>query len=669
MINHKYPYPMVVVSGGLIKDGHFGDLKDYAGAVSVGLYDKRTYSVATASGNGDTFFIGYSSPHTKDEIMKYFNRAQAPHKSEFFRGKDVIKFEVSNPVRRQGEIVTVGWNGTDSCKSKPCKFECGKTYGLDITLSGSPVFRNWARTLTHKIYVTTPCCDSSDCESGCPSGEIDCGWVYKKFAEQIEKHVELNRTGVKAHYITSDFVATAPTHFDYCLNVCDAGDSSALAAVQTAVNETIVTPAVDACNFDVKMKSRVERVGRRGGVSEYKVTCLEAAPNPFVPATFTAMPDCETCPSGYTFVAGGDTWIAKRTIAPTDVLQTEADQLAYATTLAGVYGGTNPEFLGFSLEGIATVKFIVPQGTCVEAVNADTVQKLGFSEGSCTLDTLPTAIAWTQCGESYRIKRKLCMTLPRTKCDTDRLIELQKSLANNTDNLILSSLVLTPGQDCADKYEVEQWSDCMADVCLGKAVASFKDAGGFAGKRWEDTEDAPGVVDPLKKCGLRITAEIPETYFSDCSLDLNDFVETQPVRIEVGWIVDEITGLFDLCDMCNPNIEKIQYGHSDMQTGEEILREYVKAGAYELYGYDFAEPRLREVLDAPRRNQVNRKSFYKIYYLQFKSDKGNRHNFDQKAEVWEATIMFREDDPNSLVFEQQFGAVLGKFGVTLQERK
>ena len=75
MSNYSYPYPFLPISGNII-DGssskvRFRDLTDMAGSISVGIYDNDTQSVATGSGNGKKFFIGYSSEHTKDFLDKF----------------------------------------------------------------------------------------------------------------------------------------------------------------------------------------------------------------------------------------------------------------------------------------------------------------------------------------------------------------------------------------------------------------------------------------------------------------------------------------------------------------------------------------------------------------------------------------------------------------------
>src|SRR5688572_10637866 len=148
-----YNYPFIVATGGIVTSGLFGDLKDKAGKVSVGIFDAQTYGVATAAGNGKEFFIGYSSEHTRDAYTTFLVGLQNPKKTETFLGKDVISFEYSNPQRIQNEEWVLGFDG--SASSKSLSFEKGKSYGIQIALGGLPVWRVMARTLRHEVWVTT----------------------------------------------------------------------------------------------------------------------------------------------------------------------------------------------------------------------------------------------------------------------------------------------------------------------------------------------------------------------------------------------------------------------------------------------------------------------------------------------------------------------------------
>lgn len=746
MINHRYLQPVLPVSGEVVTSGHFGDLKQKAGAVSVGLYNATNtpnqYYVATGSGNGDKFFIGFSSPATKDALDKWHFGRTNPVKSHEFRGKDIISFEFSEAKNLQKEIWHVGFTGVAGCNEPAYSFECGKTYGLMISLGGSPTFRQWAKALRHEIYVTTPCCDSTECTTGCEGSDFDCEYVYREFAKKINEHVELSLMGIKARYLTSTYIATAASHYDYCLSACDSGTSVALAAVQATVTNGVVV-----------------RTGRKNGVSTYQVSCIASSPSAYTPVGDVLLAECTTCPSGYTLVGAKDTYnvvanaatyanaaavlaayeaaTAKTFNAATAVNTTSDlititdhgfvtgqkvlygigggtvitgltdateyfvvkdtdDTFGLATTLVNAVAGTLIDMtvagvgashvftasnfsvtLSSSNPNTEVYQLVVESGVAVTALSNDTVIFGATTDAVCT-PSASSPISWTQCGTHYKVKREVCMTLPRKECGgANYLAELTAVVSADPTYVADSITLVAPvdGQDCADRYTAEQWSNCMDDTCLAADTATFGPIlQGFANEDvvgvWEVVDPTIPVYDAAKKCGLELSAETSERYLSDCVSQLNDFYETEPIRMEVSWIQNQMTGLPGACDVKGmPKAQRTQMPSYASQTGEWFLREYIKQSAYTMMGCEDNDPKLREVLDQNLRPQVDRQSSYKLYYIQYKTDKGNSQGFDQKPEICEAMIGFKTGDAKAAAFETAFGSVFSKFNVFLKERK
>lgn len=744
MTNFHYLQPVLPVSGEVVTSGHFGDLKQKAGAVSVGLYNATNtpsqYYIATGSGNADRFFIGFSSPATKDALDKWHFGRTNPVKSHEFRGKDIISFEFSNPTKLQKEIWHVGYTGAVGCNEKPFSFECGKTYGMMISLGGSPTFRQWAKALRHEIYVTTPCCDSDECSTGCSDSSFDCEYVYREFAKKINEHVELSLMGIKARYITSTYAATSPTHYDYCLSVCDGGSVTDLARVQAVVTD-----------------GKVVRTGRNGGTSTYQVSCIASAPGDFTPTSDVLLAECNTCSAGFTLVnakdeytvvaneatyanaaavvtayqnatsktfnggtavnvttdlftitnhgfvtgqkvlygIGGGTVITGLTDA-TDyyVIKVSANTFKLATTLVNAIAGTAINITVVGVGAAHTLKasgftatlsssnpttevfkLVVDSGLVITALSNDTLIFSKSTEALCTPGA-NSAVSWTQCGSHYKVQRDLCMTLPRKECAGANYLTEVTAILQADPTYVAGSVAVVAGQDCADKYTASQWSNCMDDACLSKDTASFsRILQGFANEDvigvWEVVEDTAPVFDADKKCGLEISAETSERYLSDCVSQLNDFYETEPIRMEVNWIQNQLTGLPEACATKGmPKAQRTQLPSYAAQTGEWFLREYIKQNAYTMMGCEETDPKMREILDQNLRPQVDRKAFYKLYYIKYRADKGNGFGFDQKGEFCEAMIGFKEGEQvKAAQFEASFGNVFSKFNVILKERK
>jgi len=753
MINHRYPVPLIPVTGRVLTGASnpvlFGDLYDLAGSVSIGLYDADTNAIATASGNGKVFYIGYSSEHTKDFLDKWFFGMQLPKGGATgwqFKGEDVIKFEYTDPLRTKAEKWVLGYDGTAGCNETIPTFECGKVYGVRIIANGSPVFRRWAKTLEHEIFSDPVCCGDTACSTGCPDDKVDCEAIVREFASKINNHVELAQIGIKARAITSDYAAPTMNINKYTLVTYDNGDNKALGAVQLQVG-TLGTVVRTARNNDTAQSTY-----------EYFGT---AAAADFVPSvTFSAADECGVCPSGYTTVPGGNVYRVVRPLAGTEDLsgtvarQTFADLIgtAYETATAKTFDGatdvevvaasdaititahgfetgdkvvyadgggtqivgltdTNTYFVikltadtlqlaasytdavagteiaiadgvGAShtltptitavfqaqANGNAIVELTTPAGVELTALLSDSITLTEEVGVTCT-PAAATPIAWVETEDvGFRGTRDLCISLNRNVCtDGNRLAELQAFYANNP-LYVADSLEVTAGDGCRDSYTLTQYADGFTtDGCLSSEPPVFSDFGGYDNAIWEVVPVAAVAYDADKKCGLEISATIPEKYFSDCAMELKDFWEDEPIRLEVMWIHDSYTGWPDDCVTSFPSAKRTQVGQVANQSGEWLLREYIKAGAYENFSCDYDNPRLREILDSNRRQQIDRKAFYRIYYLQASTYR-KAYQFGQCPEVFEAMIAFKEGDPKAAEFEAAFGSVLSKFDISLKKR-
>lgn len=660
MINTRYPVPFIPVSGQVL-DGtssklKFADLYDLAGSVSVGLYDAETNAIATGAGNGKRFFIGYSSEHTRDFIDKFLFGAQLPKGNPYweFRGEDVISFEYSDPTRIKGEKWNLGYDGSVGCNISVPKFECGKLYGVAIRLGGSPTYRRWAKILQHEIFTDPICCTEDFCATGCQDNLVDCARIVKELAEKINNHNELKQLGVHARYLTNDYTAPTANMFKYQVTVTDDGSEMAMAVARQSAG----------------MDSNIVRVNRVGCLSTYEVCALTTPASIQQPAAFTIPTDCDVCPAGSTTVIAKDVYTVIRPISETTDLSTPAAQTAFAVDVAADYAATGT-FLSFN-PAAAVVEIRLNAGsTAPVAVLADTIVFSHTQGVQCTFAD-PALVAWTQTGTAYRTQRTLCLSLPRKDCalGTTRLAELQAYYLNDPFYKAGSLVVVGTSDGCADTYNLVQWSKgCMEDGCLASDTGYFTDFGAYENNLWEVVEPTPAPYSATKKCGLEITASVPEQYISDCEFELEDFYETEPITMEVSWIIDSLTGFPSNCDLKDlPKAKRSQRGQVSRQDGEWVLREYIKAGAYELWGEDYNMPRMRRVLDSQRRKQVDRTKQYRLYYLQARIHRQG-HNFHQEAEVIEAIFAFPRGDQKAFKFEKAFLAPLSKFGVVLKERK
>lgn len=752
MNNTRYPYPYIPVTGKVL-DGTtgpvlFGDLVNLAGTVSTGLYDADTYAIATNTGAGKVFFVGYSSTHTKDALDKFtFSLTDGLGAGLKFKGADVMSFEYSKPTKQRSEIWNIGYTGAVGCNEPNPVFECGKVYGLKIYAKGSPIFERWAKTLTKEYFSDPICCPNGDCSATCPDYKIDAERIYSDLATKINTDFESQMIGLKARVKSNQYSALSFNVTKYQLQVCDEGTGAALGAVKA----------------QIATAGEVDRVNRSGSISTYEVYSPSALAD-FVPSTSVSLATCGVCPAGYTTIAGKESFVVTSPLAGTENLAASAGQIAYAaeavvyatttfngatavevvaasdaitltnhgfatgtqvtynngggTSIVGLTNATNyfvikvddntiklattaPNAVAgtaiaiadgvgaahtltvvgvtstfISQNGsVAIVELVFPAGVSITAKLSDTVIK-SKSEGTVCVPTAATPIAWVSVGTAYRGTRTLCISLNRKDCNrygaaSDRLQELKDIYANNSSVVPGSVVAGTVGVGCRDSYQLQQYSKGWStDGCLAKDTLIFDEFGGFEGQAWEVVPAAIAPYDADKRVGIEISAELTPKFFSDCAMDLGDYYEVEPIRLEVTWIMDSYTGVPDVCDnKLLPRAVRTQTGRVANQVGEQVLREYIKSGVYENFAWDHASPRDREVMDSNRRGQIERKADYRYYYLQV-TEYRESSNFHQKGEVFEITFVVKEGDSvkqNQL--EKAILAPLSKFGVVLKERK
>lgn len=207
--NYEFGLPIFVVNNGVATSGHTKDL--VSGQASI--FDRQTWNVATASGNGDEFFLAMGSYHTRDNLTKFFAGMQRSLKSYFFRGRDIDQFEVSLPQRIQNEEWVIGYDGSGapnafgvSTAANNFQFQCGTDYQLRVTLKGEPIYRVFGKTLEHIVSLSTAACADPSCTTGCV-GPLDVVAYTKQFADNINNHPELKLLGVRAKAVLSTYTA------------------------------------------------------------------------------------------------------------------------------------------------------------------------------------------------------------------------------------------------------------------------------------------------------------------------------------------------------------------------------------------------------------------------------------------------------------------------------
>jgi hypothetical protein len=667
MENYSYHVPFYVVTGGVATSGHSADLT----AGRVGLYDRSTFSVATALGNGKELFFAQGSIGGLDW---YGQPVRESHKSPFFFAKDIEDMYLSKPQRVRNEEWVIGYNG--SASSQSLTFATGESIRIKFYFHGEPTYRffngpkEYVVSYTPKEDCTTPC------EAGdCPEGIADCQTHTMALIDLINNHTELRKFGVTAKYVHNDFAEATPNMVKWCLTLCDNGDAVALQAVQAqAPAGTIVT--------------RTERVG---SLSTYQF-CIaddETTPADFTQTSSVLQAVCGECPTGSFLIPALDVFFIRRPIVGGEDFSTAATRDAYANAIWTAYATqesvttttsttstttaagslTNPDATFVGQDGsLAIVKLKFVSGTVLSpAIGTDQIEFSHTEAAVCVFDT-PAAVAWENCGEGISSVRTLRLkNIARPDCDAegDRLDDIAASLAG-VRGINIGELTLEAGDACMDDYTITQNSlDCLDEGCLTSNVSFTYDAlPAFENSAWEVVpEDV--AEDDTRKCGIRVTAGYVDPRFGNCSFNPMDYYNVEPVKMEISLLQED----GDRCDVETwPTVRQTQIGQIARQSGEYIVREVImKSDAYLKHTDQFSlEPRMREAFDMNLLDMVDRKAFYNLYYVRFKASYGNFQFRKNEQERFTAVFAFKEGDAAAQLFETQVIDVLSlKSGVLM----
>lgn len=646
MENFSYHAPVYVVTGGIDTSGHSSELA----AGQVGLFDRATFSVATAAGNGTEFFFAQGNTGGKSW---YGQPVTESHKSPFFLGKDVENIYKSLPQTIQNEEWVIGYNGAASSVS--LKFEKGKATRVRLYFHGQPTYRFYSGPKEYVVSYTPEVDCTEPCAAGdCPEGITDCLVHTKALVDKINNHTELRKFGVTAKLVVDPFSATSANMEKYSLQLCDNGDVLALNAVKA--------------QYPTKKITRISRVGSTS-TYEFCQPVADAAPANFTQSGSVLLAVCGECPGGTTLTAEKDVYIIRRPLAGNEDLTSDAAKDTYADTVGTAYSvATDADKVFIGQDGaVAILKIKFAAGATVTALLADTVEFSHTEAATCTYADA-TPVAWTLSGTGISSTRTLKIkALQRPDCDSDgdRISDLEAILAG-VEGIDLNSITKIAGTACADDYTVEQASlDCYSEEeCQTNNVTFHYDSlPAFENKAWEVVPETV-VENSSRKCGIRITAGYQDIQYGNCSFQPTDYYENMPVKMEVSLLQED----GDNCDAAAwPSVQQTRFGRIARQSGHWVVREVLmKTAAYLQHVSQFSlDSREREAFDMNLLNSVDRFAFYDLYYVTLKASYGKSFRKNEQ-EKFTAVFAFKVGDPAAKLFESGVLDVLTlKSGVKL----
>lgn len=642
----ELPYPVIIGTGSVLTSGGTENLK----SGQVALVDATTYQALNTGATVQEHprvLVATGSWHTVDSLSKFIGGLKQSIKTQDFLPKDVQEFHRSKPIPLTQDIIQIGWDGINACDS--LSFNCGTSYFFKIDVSGEDVFRTYSRPLYRFIELKTDCCsDTGDCATGCDNS-TDPTYYAKKLADLINNDVEL-KYFVKAEAVVSNYTATSANYRSYQIQVCDNGDVVALANIQSAYANNIIS-----------------RVSRSGSTSTYQLTDLitNGAPATYTPTGSVLLAVCGACPSGYTTVAAYNYYIVRRPIAGSENFA--AGTSSFVATAVSDYSAHAGLFLGQD-GAVALIQLeIAATASAPTPLKDDVIVFSHANDAKCT-PPANSAISWVTYQDLYKGTRVQTLTLNKVCGTAASLTAIQAYYAGDTA-IVANSIAILQSGVCADTYQLQQYSDvAVIDNCLSPAPVTYKDIPGYQGFVWKNgacstSNVAPANPSPAVYAGVRIYGAYSDTKFGNCSFEPTDYFSQRPLRIHASQVLEN----GNPCDK-GAKVTRLQYGTVATQTGEYMIRQYLKAASLEAYNAWSCDPRIREVLDQQILSFIDRTALYKIYYLVYTIDRFKANwNTSQPNDKFETIIAF-PTTVDTTTFESVFGSFFSQVGVYLKDR-
>lgn len=512
MANRPYKQFYVATTGDILSSGTTTDL----GIGQLGFFNPVNWQATTAPNFPTVQSIVIAQGTPELQLAEGEMQSDVSFKSKPIFGKNIQGARVVKAQKPQQRIISVGFDGVDNSKTLTAK--PGDTLTVYLTLTGQPISRFYTddqKGLIVPLTVGTPCPDecSDNCGDTVPANTLADNIIksfndYRIYGNQklsdyvkVEKLVDCNTP--------SGF--TTQSYTKWCLTICDDGTNTALGKVQAQYPGLKVT-----------RKSRLESLS----TYELEDATGDGAPANYVNESTSVVPNCSSCPSGYTFVP------------EYSVFEIIRDGNVTANTIDSAYSGLiiAGSVVKLSTDGGRSIFTVFVNGTTLTAQATDIVSLVATRQGLCTLDS-GVETSWESCGTCTKAEKAWQISLKDTPCGVSRLADLQAAYAG-----IGTVTVIENDSDfCTRLYKLVTLSDNYCPDC-DSPLYQWLTPPSFEGNDWTPviTTDGPGT-----DCvaGVRFTSAFYMPERDACTFDGIPYY-SDPLYIEVSTFDPEQT---DIC--------------------------------------------------------------------------------------------------------------------------
>lgn len=362
-----------------------------------------------------------------DKKVKSRSYEYKDESSQAFALEDIVDFKVNAPQITSAltDEVIIGYNGHDPATA--LSFKAGdNNFNLKLKISGGSLGWSGGAAEYEEFFISQPIAPANpynSCTELDPCDAVPCRPIIMELVENLRnREISGGRKLSELVDIIPIFSCNQEDPISeltyYTLEVCDTGDSNALALVQAQYEEP------------------VRRLERHGSISTYQVL-VESAPSDYEQSLASIMANCDTCPAGYDLVVGGEVYSFTVRVGVTPVIGNIPG--AVADTLVKQGSDGEVDVWTVLVDNKLTDAEIT---TLIGTYPTIMISYVGEKSAVCENDTI-NEIEWVEgetCGVAERTYR---ITLADTECGETRLAELQGVYPNYEVEIAPSEETLT----------------------------------------------------------------------------------------------------------------------------------------------------------------------------------------------------------------------------------
>jgi len=550
MATQPYRRAFITNLDGIATTGSTYNLGDF----EIGIFDAKNYQAVTAPSYPTTNAIIIAQGVDDRKFPMGIALTNETRKTPVIKATNIKSWVANKSQKPQNMIIRMGFDGVDTSKTLTVKE--GKYMSFYLTMSGAPIGNllgasstTHYNTYTEAFTIQTPCLD--DCSDNC-GASVDCNLLADSIIDEVNKRKtiggELLSKYVRASKITScDTPSGYPTvnYVKWSLTVADLGNQVALGRVQAQYPLYTVT-----------------RTSRDGVYSTYEMVIIDGTtPANYDTSVTPVIPNCTTCPSGYTLVSG---------LYAYTVTRTDTGNASALTTFKADYASTTEEATAIRLSyalGTSTYEVYSSSATLAASIAGDVVTLIGDVQAVCTQNTA-TSIPWTEGSTCTKAKQSYSISLKNDSCGNGFLSELQDAY----EGIGTVTQGSTNTGTCTTQYFIEIESDNIyCDDCTD-ATYTFTKPQPFNGSIWSlVATDTTGVG---CVCGVQFESAYVQRERKECFFDAVSY-EVEPLFIAVSSKNPEDIDYSELCENDFPVtiVQGVKYAKG---YGSTVLSERVK---------------------------------------------------------------------------------------------